>query len=236
MGDGGSIDDLLARQREYYELRAPDHDDASKPSDRKSHGGLDSSTVREVVDQLRPAGDVLELACGSGAFTRELVRHARTLTCVDASPQMLKRNREIVADPRVEYLCADIFSWRPRRAYDDVVFSFWLSHVPPTRFDQFWNLVASCLGPGGRVVFVDENERGVDHEADRSNGVVPTARRRLSDGRTFEIVKVFWNERDLEQRLAASGWDARVRPLGSTCYLGLALRRGRAAELGAGDR
>jgi len=169
---------------------------------------------------------VLELACGSGAFTREVVRHARTLTCVDGSPEMLKRNRETVADPQVEYICADLFRWQPPRTYDDVVFGFWLSHVPPARFERFWDLVASCLGPGGRAVFVDENERGAAHEADHSDVDLPTARRRLSDGRTFEIAKVFWNERELERRLAAIGWDARVQPLGDTCCLGTARRHG----------
>lgn len=137
---------------------------------------------------------------------------------------MLELNRQMVGDPRVEYICADIFTWQPQRAYDDVFFGFWLSHVPPTHFDQFWNLVASCLGPNGRVVFVDENERAVEHEEDHSGGAVPTARRRLSDGRTFEIVKVFWDERHLQQRLAAMGWHARVRPLDATCYLGIASR------------
>ena len=222
MDADGTVDELLARQRAYYDLRAPDYDDSSKPPDRRSRGGLDRATTAEVVDELAPFGDVLELACGGGALTRELVRHARTLTCVDGSPQMLERNREVVADARVERICADLFTWRPPRAFDDVVFGFWLSHVPPARFDGFWGLVGSGLRPGGRVVFVDEDRRGVVHEADRSEGAVPTARRRLSDGRTFDIVKVFWEERELEQRLEALGWDARVRPLGDSCYLGVA--------------
>jgi demethylmenaquinone methyltransferase/2-methoxy-6-polyprenyl-1,4-benzoquinol methylase len=224
MGADG-VDDLLAQQQEYYELRAPDFDDSSKPSDRRSRGGIDQATARAVLARLGPFGDVLELACGTGSFTRELVLHARTLTCVDASPRMLERNRESVAGAPVEYVRADIFSWRPRRTYDEVVFGYWLSHVPPTRFDEFWELVASSLAPRGRAVFVDEDERGVVHEADRSEGAVPTARRRLSDGRTFEIVKVFWDEHDLEQRLGALGWDASVHPLGDSCYLGVAQRR-----------
>jgi hypothetical protein len=97
--------------------------------------------------------------------------------------------------------------------------------VPPTHFEGFWDLVGSCLVPGGRAVFIDEDRRAVVHEADRSEGAVPTARRRLEDGRTFEIVKVFWDEHELEQRLLALGWDARVRPLGDSCYLGVAHRR-----------
>jgi demethylmenaquinone methyltransferase/2-methoxy-6-polyprenyl-1,4-benzoquinol methylase len=225
MGEKGTVEEVLARQREYYDLRAPDFDDSTKPTDRRSRGGIGAATARELLDGLAPFGDVLELACGTGAFTRELVRHARTLTCVDGSPQMLERHRELVAGAPVERVCADLFAWRPARAYDEVVFGYWLSHVPPPRFDEFWDLVASCLRPGGRAVFVDEDRRGVVHEAERSEGAVPTARRRLADGRTFDIVKVFWAEADLEQRLQALGWEAQVRPVGDSCYLGVARRR-----------
>ena len=34
--------------------------------------------------------------------------------------------------------------------------------------------------------------------------------RRLNDGRTFEIVKVFHEPEDLEDRLVKSGWQAQV--------------------------
>jgi demethylmenaquinone methyltransferase/2-methoxy-6-polyprenyl-1,4-benzoquinol methylase len=219
-----SVDEMLVSQRRYYDLRAPDYADVSGPSDRKARGLLDGSTVQGVIDQLAPTGDVLELACGAGAFTRELARHARRLTCLDGSPRMLELNREIVGDPRIEYVCADIFEWRPQHQYDVVFFGFRLSHVPPTRFDDFWSLVEACLAPGGRVAFVDEDERAVSHEETHSTDDVPTARRRLRDGRTFDIVKVFWNEADLERRLSRAGWRAGVRPLAATCLCGFATR------------
>jgi ubiquinone/menaquinone biosynthesis C-methylase UbiE len=87
--------------------------------------------VRLLVDEFAPTGDVLEIACGSGAFTREIVRHANAVTALDGSPRMIERNRQEVADPRVNYVVADAFTWEPDRAYDAAVFSFWLSHVPP---------------------------------------------------------------------------------------------------------
>src|SRR5262245_14348655 len=118
MGDGRRPEDLPATQRRYYELRAPDYADESRPSDRRAGGLLDTALARDAVDRMAPAGDALELACGPGACTRELVRHAATLTCLDGSPRMLARNRAEVGDPRVRYLCADLFAWAPRRTYD----------------------------------------------------------------------------------------------------------------------
>ncbi len=38
--------------------------------------------------------------------------------------------------------------------YDTVSFAFWLTHVPPGRFEQFWSLVDQALAPSGRAIFV----------------------------------------------------------------------------------
>jgi SAM-dependent methyltransferase len=213
---------LIESQRRYYDVRAPDYADAGLPSDRRHAGLLAADEAARLVAELGLHGDVLELACGTGGFTCELVRHARTLTAVDGSPRMLRLNRQRVGDDRVEYVHADLFEWRPERRYDAVFFGFWLSHVPPTHFDSFWSMVRSCLRPGGRAGFVDEDHRGVSNEADVSGTGLPTARRTLGDGRTFDIVKVFWRPRDLERRLRALGWRVEVRSVGPTFLVGTA--------------
>jgi trans-aconitate methyltransferase len=51
---------------------------------------------------------------------------------MDASAAVLAINRSKVGDPRVRYVEADLFAWRPDELYDTVFFAFWLSHVPPT--------------------------------------------------------------------------------------------------------
>jgi ubiquinone/menaquinone biosynthesis C-methylase UbiE len=80
---------------------------------------------------------VLELACGTGSFTREIVRHAQTVTAVDASLRMLAINRTCVNDLTVRYVHGDIFAGVPDRTYDVVFFGFWLSNVPPSAFHDF---------------------------------------------------------------------------------------------------
>ena len=76
-------------------------------------------------------------------------------------------------------------------------------HVPPSALADFWALVRRCLTPGGRVAFVDEDDRGAGHDDVQAIDGIPAARRRLSDGQQFEIVKVFWRPDDLERRLQA---------------------------------
>ncbi len=214
-------DALIAQQRWYYDERAPDFLDPTKPSDRKDRGNPPHGLMASLIDEFAPAGDVLELACGDGASTKYIVRHAESLTAVDGSPRMIERNQETVTDAKADYVVADIFEWKPDRKYDAVVFTFWLSHVPPTRFDEFWQLVRDCIRPHGRVCFIDEDDRaaGKEHDA-RVVDAVPVAKRTLVDGRAFDIIKVFWNTAELEGRLRSAGWDIDVRPVGDSFLFG----------------
>jgi demethylmenaquinone methyltransferase/2-methoxy-6-polyprenyl-1,4-benzoquinol methylase len=220
-GPDPSAEDLLSSQRAYYDLRAPDYASVTAPADRRTRSLLPGEVAASLIDELEPSGDALELACGPGMFTRELARHARSVTAVDASVHMLARSRDEVADSKVRYIQGDVFTWAPDRVYDIVFFGFWLSHVPPTMFEQFWSLVRSCLSPDGRVAFVDEDDRGAALEDVRLVAGVPSARRTLSDGRQFDIVKVYWEPAHLRARLAELGFDIRIRRVGETCMYGV---------------
>ena len=217
--DADRVAGLIASQREFYDLRAPDFGDETVP-DRRVSGKMAIDLARALVDEFAPTGDVLELACGNGLFTRELVRHARTVTAVDGSPRMLERNHREVGNSGVSYVNADIFDWQPERRYDAVFFGFWLSHVPPATFDEFWALVRSSLRPGGRVAFVDEDDRGAMNDDIHLIGNVPAAPRTLRDGRTFDVVKVYWDPTELQDRLSSLGWQVAVRRVGETFLYG----------------
>ena len=221
MDDG--LGRLLESQKRYYDLRAPDYADEMRPADRKVHGNMPPQMATAVIERLEPSGDVLELACGPGGFTRLLISHSVSLTAVDASPRMLDRNRAEVGDPKIVYVEADLFAWEPPRRFDFVFFGFWLSHVPLERLDEFWSMLRRCVAPGGRAAFVDEDDRalGVVDDPLVVEGV-PAARRLLADGWSFDIVKIFWNPSHLRERLRTVGWDASIDRVGATFMAGVA--------------
>lgn len=163
--------------------------------------------MREVLDGLKPAGRILELACGTGLWTQQLARFDCALTAIDASPEVLALNRARVRSAAVPYRQCDIFGWEPDTTYDFVFFGFWLSHVPLSRFAAFWDLLRTALAPGGTVFFVD-NRVHADSSA-RNHLSDPgrvTQRRKLNNGRAFEIVKVFHEPEGLAARLESLGW------------------------------
>ena len=120
------------------------------------------------------------------------------------------------AQQNTRYIEADIFQWQPAEQFDTIFFSFWLSHVPPGRFTEFWQLVRRCLAPGGRVFFIDSRHEptstAVDHRLPDSDTTI--LRRRLNDGREFQIYKVFYDPADLTARLAELGWQFDIRQTG----------------------
>ena len=160
---------------------------------------------------------MLELACGTGLWTVELAHHPTSVTAVDASPEVLEINRarlrETGRENAVRYVEADLFGWRPDAAYDAVFFGFWLSHVPPERFEAFWELVQSAIRPGGRVFYVDSlGPETPDEKERRSRGPRDhTTTRQLNEGRELRIVKVFYDPTALQRRLADLGWRFSVR-------------------------
>ena len=211
--------DILQDQIDYYRARAAEYDEwwfrggrYDRGTELNTRWHAETAAVdAALIDWLAKRGPrkVLELACGTGLFTRHIAPRADHVTALDASSEVLAINRARVASDKVQYIEADLFSWQPEGKYDAVFFSFWLSHVPPDRFDAFWSMVARALEPDGAAYLIDSafdrTSTAKDHVlAGRDEGVVT---RRLNDGREFRIVKMFYEPAPLTARLNGAGWN-----------------------------
>ncbi len=212
-------DTVLTEQLDYYRARALEYDKWWNREGRFDRGPeantrwfAETTELERVLERFDPRGDVLELACGTGLWTRHLVRYADSVTAVDAAPEVLAINRARVGDERVSYVEADLFDWAPDERYDACVFAFWLSHVPVDRFAAFWEMVAGCAeARRPRLVHRQRAHRALDRRRPSAAlGDEDTMTRRLDDGREFQIVKRFYDPGDLEQALAELGWSASV--------------------------
>jgi SAM-dependent methyltransferase len=230
------IEDVLREQSRYYEARAPEYDDVWYRRGRYDLGPVgnarwfeETARLEAEIDAVALSGHVLELACGTGLFTRRLAPRAHRLTALDASAAVLAINRARVRDPSVRYHEADIFGWEPprHRRYDHIFFGFFLSHVPPHMLDGLWERLARWLAPGGRVSFCDDAP-GVDRRPSNPGAFIDddpewAHRRRLHDGREFTIVKVCHAPETLVTWLAERGWHADVRRTGDEFIFGTAM-------------
>jgi demethylmenaquinone methyltransferase/2-methoxy-6-polyprenyl-1,4-benzoquinol methylase len=211
---------LLREQLDYYRARAAEYDEWWTRRGRYDRGEslnarwfAEAAALASALAVFAPAGRVLELACGTGIWTEKLAGVGSHVTALDGSAEMLALAARRVRSANVRFVEADLFAWQPSERYDVIFFGFWLSHVPPLRFGDFWRLVESCLAPGGRVFFVDSRyeptSTAVDHRLAEPQSAVQ--RRRLNDGREFEICKVFYEPAELARRLSSLGWISDVR-------------------------
>ncbi|MGH3050728.1 MAG: class I SAM-dependent methyltransferase [Gaiellaceae bacterium] len=192
----------LEEQKRYYAARAPEYDDwwwrrgryALEP-ERERAWFADIAEADAALEGFAPLGDVLELAAGTGIWTRKLVRLADRVVAVDSSPETLALNT-----PEAEQVVADVFAWEPEE-----------------RVDEFWTLVRSALRPGGRVVLVDSGSGDRAHTgADQADG---EETRTVSDGRAFRIVKRRWEPAALAARVRPLGFELDLSTTANDSFL-----------------
>lgn len=192
-------DDILAEQISYYRRRAAEYD-ATSYRDL----GFARRRIERVLADLAPAGRILELACGTGMWTQVLARWTDDLTALDSAPEAIEIARGRCPDS-VRFEEADLFTWRADGSYDTLFIGFFLSHVPASRLDTFFQEVARALAPGGRVLLVDEHS-GVHPGEQYDDGNPEISTRRLTDGSEHRMIKVFVDADELGARLSRLGW------------------------------
>ena len=109
------MSERLEEQKRYYAARAPEYDDwwyrrgryELDPA-REAGWWADAAEVEGRLEAFAPAGKVLELAAGTGIWTRKLVRLATRVVAVDANAETLALNTE-----EADLVQADVFEWEP---------------------------------------------------------------------------------------------------------------------------
>lgn len=223
--------DILAKQKSYYQARAQEYDEWFYRRGRYDRGPEHTQQWQAELDEVRQAlqsahlqGHIVDLAAGTGIWSQELLPLADSMTVIDSSQEMLDLNRQRMQSDKVSYVCTDLFYWQPVVLYDAAFMGFWLSHVPPSQLYEFIGTVAGALKPGGKLFFVDSllepSSTAKDHTQDlveraQATDLSPkqqaTMRRRLNDGRTFEIIKVFHDPHDLAERFDAQNIPVTVK-------------------------
>ena len=188
----------------HYRARAAEYDLTSY---RDVHRA--DRRIAAQVAHLRPGGELLEIACGTGMWTRHLAGSAATVTAIDAAPEMIALARQRVTAVNVTFVTADILTWTPPRRFDTIFFAFWLSHVPASMFGRFWSPLRSTLSSSGRVLFIDDQPAAADPEP-YTAGSDEVVERRLRDGTRHRLIKVVRDPPDLTRQLTELGWHAAI--------------------------
>jgi len=107
---------------------------------------------------LKPTDSILEVGCGMGKFTFQLMRRGFKLTGLDLSPFMLQKLLEYnnnVFD--IDLICSDILEIPEEynEKYDHVIGFFTLHHF--LQLETYFQAMKRTLKPGGKITFIEPN-------------------------------------------------------------------------------
>jgi cyclopropane fatty-acyl-phospholipid synthase-like methyltransferase len=170
-------------------------------------------------------GEIVELAAGTGWWSPRLARKG-PLTVCDISPEMigLAQSRLRRLGLAAQFEVRDNWA-EPDRQVDGLFAGFWLSHVSRERLRDFLSLVNRWLRPGGVFAFMDSRRDPASGAIDHQPPADDVQLRRLNDGRTFQVRKVYYSPAELQAALTNAGFvDARVETSERFFLLGHARR------------
>jgi demethylmenaquinone methyltransferase/2-methoxy-6-polyprenyl-1,4-benzoquinol methylase len=150
--------------------------------------------------------DVLEVACGTGAWTHRIAPACRSILATDVNAGMLALARaRSLAPGTVSFRRADAYDLAgvPDERFGAAFAAFWWSHVPRERLGAFLATLHAKLRPGARVCVLDRLPvEGVTPAPAAHDAYGNTYQERtLGDGSRHLILKNFPSEADLHEAL-----------------------------------
>ena len=200
---------MMRTLEHYYDRVAPEYERLYYQDDPNRRG--EKRAIAEMITEAFRDRTVLEVACGTGYWTRFAVESARGVLAIDTSPGMLEIARgKGLPTEKVQFRLGDAHDLGalPGR-FDAGLANFWLSHVPRARVGAFLEHLHTRLAPGSVVVMADNvYVPGVGGELVSRPGENDTYKlRTLADGSRYEVLKNYYDRELLSLLLApfASG-------------------------------
>jgi SAM-dependent methyltransferase len=187
---------------EYYAERAAEYDEVYRKPERQA----DLARLRRMLPPLVAGKRVLEVAAGTGYWTRVLSATAAAITASDLNAETIAIATQRQYGPaRVSFQTADAYRLDTVPGDFDLVFcGFWWSHIRHTDITRFMAGIRKRTGPGTGLILLDNRYvPGSNHPVSRTSPDGDTCQlRQLADGRSYEVLKNFPDRPQLEADLA----------------------------------
>jgi ubiquinone/menaquinone biosynthesis C-methylase UbiE len=188
----------------YYTSRATEYDQVYLKPERQT----DLRDIERWLPANFAGAAVLEVACGTGYWTKSIARSAERIVAIDISPETLRIASGRVPEGKVQFLVGDACNLPADLGKFGAAFAgFWYSHVPKAARRAFLNGLNALLMPGAKVVLLDnryvEGSSSPIMETDSDGNTYQT--RHLRDGSVHRVLKNFPSEAELQSSLLGIG-------------------------------
>ena len=195
---------ITEQSAQFYAKTASNHDRIYDKAERQE----DLEAMRGHVAEVLRGHTVLELACGTGYWTRIIAETADKVVATDVNPEMIAMAQLRKLDPaKVSLRVADA-----RALPDDlgdftaVFIGFWWSHVKREEYERFLAQLKARVGKDVLVVLLDDDYvEGSSETVARTDLEGNTYQiRSAPDGERYEIPKTYPSDSALRKKLASS--------------------------------
>ncbi|SHH13065.1 class I SAM-dependent methyltransferase [Massilia sp. CF038] len=195
---------ITEQSAQFYAKIASNHDRIYDRAERQE----DLEAMRGHVAEVLRGHTVLELACGTGYWTRIIAETADKVVATDINPEM-------IAMAQLRKLPADKVTLRLADARDlpadigdftAVFIGFWWSHVKREEYERFLAQLKARLGKDVLIVLLDDAYvEGSSETVARTDLEGNTYHIRATpDGERYEIPKTYPSDSALRKKLASS--------------------------------
>jgi demethylmenaquinone methyltransferase/2-methoxy-6-polyprenyl-1,4-benzoquinol methylase len=193
--------DLLS----YYRARANEYEKVYAKPERQA----DLSVLHAVVPDWAASRHVLDVACGTGYWTRRIAARAAAVTACDRAPETLEvaRTQQPPSAP-ADFLVGDAFALEDIPGAVDAAFvGFFWSHIPRANRRRFLRGLHRRLPRGSRVLILDNRYvAGSNWPITRVDTDGNTYQHRvLDDGTAYEVLKNFPPPDELSEVILSAG-------------------------------
>ncbi|MFH1699035.1 MAG: class I SAM-dependent methyltransferase [Candidatus Zixiibacteriota bacterium] len=189
---------MRAQTIEYYQKRAAEYDKIYYRDNPERQAELKDLYL---LSQNALAGrSVLDVACGTGFWTRIISEQARKITGIDINQTTLDKAGTKEFGCPVEFITGD---WRKmpetNKQFDGLLMTYVLSHVKRQDNDALREAIKSIIPPGSPAFLCDNNllcemERELIWDED---GINSYKLRKLENGEEFTILKNYFDKEEL---------------------------------------
>jgi Methylase involved in ubiquinone/menaquinone biosynthesis len=111
--------------------------------------------VGMLTNSLMSGMKVLEIGCGTGFFTKEIIKKSVQLIAIDISPELIEVARKTILDSNVEFIIENAYQMSfDDQTFNAVIGSSVLHHL---NVDSALNEIYRVLIPGGYIAFTEPN-------------------------------------------------------------------------------